>query len=233
MTEKPPPATGRRARSVPTDLRLTVQCVASTSDLVGTPGPGAGAVSEMSPSSALLLRSLDPIPPGRALRLALRILLRPLSRGRREGERDYPADSSLTVGGRIKPGLARFRRRTQPRVKSGVGLLLRQLAPLLPSLHTVCATRRASPCRRELVSDRRPGAASIHRYREKLWCIDSVNHNDTLDDGGFDGQQNFVGGRLDRGRSAAGAQHGSLFDRDIAVVARAVGRDLGSSDFIG
>ena len=40
------------------------------------------------------------------MRLALRILLRPLSRGRREGERDYPADSSLTVGGRIKPGLA-------------------------------------------------------------------------------------------------------------------------------
>ena len=50
-------------------------------------------------------------------------------------------------------------------------------------------------------------------------------------DGGASGQQDFVGGRLNRRRAAA--QLGSILDRDIALVARAVGRDLGGCDFIG
>jgi hypothetical protein len=52
-------------------------------------------------------------------------------------------------------------------------------------------------------------------------------------DGGASGQQDFIGGRLGGGRVAVSAQLGSVLDRDFALVARAVGGDLGGCDFVG
>ena len=59
-----------------------------------------------------------------------------------------------------------------------------------------------------------------------------VRGNGAADDGGAGGRQISVGGRLLYRREAAGStpsasDQTSLFDRDIALIARALGRDLG------
>lgn len=76
-------------------------------------------------------------------------------------------------------------------------------------------------------------AGPFDQENGQRWHRDCLAHWVHTDDGGTVGQQDFVGGRLGRRRSAAAAQLGSVFDRDFALVARAVGRDLGGCDFLG